>query len=380
MSCQKKHPMKTKLSIVMPCLNEIETIELCISKAQQFMRTHNIDGEVVIGDNGSTDGSIEKALAMGAIVVNVKEKGYGNASRGAIEAANGTYIITADTDDSHDLLNLKPFIVKLDEGYELVMGNRFKGEQRKNAMPFLHKYVGNPVLTFTGNLFFRTSIGDFHCGLRGFTKAAYEKMDLNSQGMEFASEIVVKASMLKLNITEVPTTVFEAGRTRKPHLRTFPDGWRHLRFLLLYSPKWLFLIPGVLLFFTGIVGLMVLLNSGSGIEYIRESTLILGIILFSFQFVVFYGLTKIFAVNHGLIPKSTNYSTLFQYFNLERGLVIGAALTLLGSVLLYTGFISELKIESTLKFIFPAIIAIALGIQIILFSFFFSILGLAEKK
>jgi len=379
-SCQKKHPMKTKLSIVMPCLNEIETIELCISKAQQFMRTHNIDGEVVIGDNGSTDGSIEKALAMGAIVVNVKEKGYGNASRGAIEAANGTYIITADTDDSHDLLNLKPFIVKLDEGYELVMGNRFKGEQRKNAMPFLHKYVGNPVLTFIGNLFFKTSIGDFHCGLRGFTKAAYEKMDLNSQGMEFASEIVVKASMLKLNITEVPTTVFEAGRTRKPHLRTFPDGWRHLRFLLLYSPKWLFLIPGVLLFFTGIVGLMVLLNSGSGIEYIRESTLILGIILFSFQFVVFYGLTKIFAVNHGLIPKSTNYSTLFQYFNLERGLVIGAALTLLGSVLLYTGFISELKIESTLKFIFPAIIAIALGIQIILFSFFFSILGLAEKK
>ena len=210
MSCQKKHPMKTKLSIVMPCLNEIETIELCISKAQQFMRTHNIDGEVVIGDNGSTDGSIEKALAMGAIVVNVKEKGYGNASRGAIEAANGTYIITADTDDSHDLLNLKPFIVKLDEGYELVMGNRFKGEQRKNAMPFLHKYVGNPVLTFIGNLFFKTSIGDFHCGLRGFTKAAYEKMDLNSQGMEFASEIVVKASMLKLNITEVPTTVFEA--------------------------------------------------------------------------------------------------------------------------------------------------------------------------
>ena len=372
--------MKIELSIVMPCLNEIETIEFCISKAQQFMQTHNIIGEVIIGDNGSTDGSIEKALSMGAIVVNVKEKGYGNASRGAIEAANGTYIITADTDDSHDLLNLKPFIMKLDEGYELVMGNRFKGEQRKNAMPFLHKYVGNPVLTFIGNLFFKTSIGDFHCGLRGFTKAAYEKMDLNSQGMEFASEIVVKASILKLNITEVPTTVFEAGRTRKPHLRTFPDGWRHLRFLLLYSPKWLFLIPGVLLFFTGIVGLMVLLNSGSGIEYIRESTLILGIILFSFQFVVFYGLTKIFAVNHGLIPKSTNYSYLFQYFNLERGLVIGAALTLLGSVLLYIGFISEVKIESTLKFIFPAIIAIALGIQIILFSFFFSILGLAEKR
>lgn len=372
--------MKIELSIVMPCLNEIETIALCISKAQQFMQTHNITGEVIIGDNGSTDGSIEKALSLGAVVVNVKEKGYGNASRGAIEAAKGEYIITADTDDSHDLLHLDQFITKLEEGFELVMGNRFKGEQRKNAMPFLHKYVGNPVLTFIGNLFFKTSIGDFHCGLRGFTKTAYKKMDLNSKGMEFASEIVVKASMLNLKITEVPTTVFAAGRTRKPHLRTFPDGWRHLRFLLLYSPKWLFLMPGILLFFTGIVGLLVLLSSNSGTEYIRESTLILGVILFSFQFVVFFALTKIFAVNHGLIPKSTNYSKLFLFFNLERGLISGSCLTLLGSILLYYGFSSELRIESTLKLIFPAIIVIALGIQVILFSFFFSILGLAEKK
>ena len=380
MNSQKKLAMKIDLSIVMPCLNEIETIELCISKAQQFMRTHNINGEVIIGDNGSVDGSIEKALDMGAIVVNVKEKGYGNASRGAIEAAKGKYIITADTDDSHDLLNLEPFISKLEEGYELVMGNRFKGEQKKDAMPFLHRYIGNPVLTFIGNLFFRTSIGDFHCGLRGFTKTAYEKMDLNSQGMEFASEIVVKASMLKLKITEVPTTVFAAGRSRKPHLRTFPDGWRHLRFLLLYSPKWLFLIPGILMFFTGVVGLIVLLSLSSGIEYIRELTLVLGVILFSFQFIVFYGLTKIYAVNHGLIPKGSNYSNLFRYFNLERGLVLGTALTLLGAVILITGFISALRIESTLRLIFPSIIAIALGIQIILFSFFFSILGLAEKK
>lgn len=372
--------MKIELSIVMPCLNEIETIELCISKAQQFMQTHNITGEVIIGDNGSTDGSIEKALSLGAVVVNVKEKGYGNASRGAIEAANGKYIITADTDDSHDLLNLEPFLSKLKEGYELVMGNRFKGEQKKDAMPLLHRYVGNPVLTFIGNLFFRTSIGDFHCGLRGFTKTAYEKMDLNSQGMEFASEIVVKASMLKLKITEVPTTVFAAGRTRKPHLRTFPDGWRHLRFLLVYSPKWLFLIPGTLLFFVGILGLILLVNSSSGIDYVRESTLILGVILFSFQFVVFYGLTKIFAINHGLIPKSANYSKLFQYFNLERGLVLGVCIAVLGSVLLYYGFTSEFKIESTLKLIFPAIITIAIGLQIILFSFFFSILGLVEKK
>ena len=372
--------MKIELSIVMPCLNEIETIALCISKAQQFMQTHNIAGEVIIGDNGSTDGSIEKALSLGAIVVNVKEKGYGNASRGAIEAAKGEYIITADTDDSHDLLHLEQFISKLEDGYELVMGNRFKGEQRKNAMPFLHRYVGNPVLTFIGNLFFRTAIGDFHCGLRGFTKTAYKKMDLNSKGMEFASEIVVKASMLNLKITEVPTTVFAAGRTRKPHLRTFPDGWRHLRFLLLYSPKWLFLMPEMLLFLTGIVGLLLLLSSSSGTEYIRESTLILGVILFSFQFIVFFALTKIFAINHGLIPKSTNYSKLFLFFNLERGLILGGCMTVLGAVLLYYGFSSELKIESTLKLIFPAIIVVALGIQVILFSFFFSILGLVEKK
>jgi len=372
--------MKIELSIVMPCLNEIETIALCISKAQQFMQTHNISGEVIIGDNGSTDGSIEKALSLGAIVVNVKEKGYGNASRGAIEAAKGEYIITADTDDSHDLLHLEQFISKLEDGYELVMGNRFKGEQRKNAMPFLHRYVGNPVLTFIGNLFFRTAIGDFHCGLRGFTKTAYKKMDLNSKGMEFASEIVVKASMLNLKITEVPTTVFAAGRTRKPHLRTFPDGWRHLRFLLLYSPKWLFLMPGMLLFLTGIVGLLLLLSSSSGTEYIRESTLILGVILFSFQFIVFFALTKIFAINHGLIPKSTNYSKLFLFFNLERGLILGGCMTVLGAVLLYYGFSSELKIESTLKLIFPAIIVVALGIQVILFSFFFSILGLVEKN
>lgn len=247
----------------MPCLNEAETIETCIKKAQVFMQENNIAGEVVIGDNGSTDGSQELARALGAVVVNVEKKGYGNASRGAIEASKGKYIITADTDDSHDILNLDLFIEHLKEGYDLVMGNRFKGENKKDAMPFLHRYVGNPILTFIGNLFFRTRLGDFHCGLRGFSREAYDKMNLSTPGMEFASEIIVKASLLNLKIAEVPTTVFPAGRNRKAHLRTFPDGWRHLRFLLLYSPKWLFLIPGFLCMLIGIIGVVSILFSSN---------------------------------------------------------------------------------------------------------------------
>lgn len=371
--------MEIELSIVMPCLNEAETIGSCITKAQQFMANNNIIGEVVIGDNGSDDGSQEIARSLGAIVVNVESKGYGNASRGAIEAARGTYIITADTDDSHDLLNLELFIEKLREGYELVMGNRFKGEKQEDAMPFLHRYVGNPVLTFIGNLFFKTNVGDFHCGLRGFTKEAYEKMNLTTTGMEFASEIVVKASMLKLKITEVPTTVFPAGRSRKPHLRTFPDGWRHLRFLLLYSPKWLFFIPGLLLTVFGFVmTLSVLL--GNDILPIQWLAINSSLLLVGFQFMIFYALTKIYATNHGLIPRSDNYSKLFNHFTLERGLLVGLFITIIGVVMAILGLKDISNLEDSLRIIIPGAIAIALGIQMILFSFFFSVLGLTDEE
>lgn len=372
--------MNPELSIVMPCLNEAETIALCIKKAQTFMSDNSIDGEVVIGDNGSTDGSQEIAKKLGAVVVNVEKKGYGNASRGAIETSKGKYIITADTDDSHDILNLNLFIDNLRSGYDLVMGNRFKGENKKDAMPFLHRYVGNPILTFIGNLFFRTNLGDFHCGLRGFTRIAYDKMNLSTTGMEFASEIIVKASLLNLNITEVPTTVFPAGRNRKAHLRTFPDGWRHLRFLLLYSPKWLFLIPGFLCMLTGIFGALYIMfdTDNANLKWIP---LFAGLFLISFQFVVFYALTKIYATNHGLIPRKKSYDKLFVYFTLERGVVLGFLFTIIGVILYYLGFKNEMgSSERILKVIVPAIVVVVLGIQTILFSFFFSILGLKEEK
>lgn len=372
--------MNPELSLVMPCLNEAETIAACIRKAQTFMHDNNINGEVVIGDNGSTDGSQNIARKLGAIVVNVEKKGYGNASRGAIEASKGKYIITADTDDSHDILNLNLFIDNLRAGSDLVMGNRFKGEHKKDTMPFLHRYVGNPILTFIGNLFFKTNLGDFHCGLRGFTRTTYNKMNLSTTGMEFASEIIVKASLLNLNITEVPTTVFPSGRNRKAHLRTFPDGWRHLRFLLLYSPKWLFLIPGLICMLAGIFGALYILFD-SDTSHLIWIPLFAGLFLISFQFVVFYALTKIYATNHGLIPRKRSYDNLFVYFTLERGVILGFLFTVVGVILYYFGLNNNMEnLERTIKIIVPAIVVVILGIQTILFSFFFSILGLKEEK
>lgn len=363
----------------MPCLNEAETIATCIQKAQTFLDQNNIEGEIVIGDNGSTDGSQQIAKDLGARVIDVKHKGYGNASRGAIDAALGKYIITADTDDSHDLLNLHPFINKLREGFDLVMGNRFKGEKQENSMPFLHRYLGNPVLTFIGNLFFKSNVGDFHCGLRGFTKEAYDKMNLTTTGMEFASEIVVKASLLKLKIAEVPTTVFPAGRTRKAHLRTFPDGWRHLRFLLLYSPRWLFLFPGLLIALVSLVASLFILNETTEAN-IQWLSLTSGLFLIGFQFIIFYALTKIYATNHGLIPRSSNYNKLFQYFTLERGLLFGFLCFIAGIILLFLGFSPDNTLTESLKIIVPSTIVLTFGIQVMLFSFFFSILGLTEEK
>jgi len=372
--------MSVELSIVMPCLNEAETIAACIKKAQQYLKDNNIQGEIVIGDNGSNDGSQSIATKLGARVIDVEQKGYGSASQGAINAALGKFIITADTDDSHDLINLNPFVDKLKEGYDLVMGNRFKGQRQENSMPFLHRYVGNPILTFIGNLFFKTNIGDFHCGLRGFTKEAYTKMNLRTTGMEFASEIVVKASMLNMKITEVPTTVFPAGRTRKAHLRTFPDGWRHLRFLLLYSPKWLFLFPGLIFMIVGFSSVFNLVFNASTDTNLKWLTLSSGLFLIGFQFALFYALTKIYATNHGLIPKAKNYDQLFNYFTLERGLLFGFILALVGVGFSIYELFKNQALEQSVVVIVPASIGIVLGVQIMLFSFFFSILGLADTK
>src|SRR5829696_5063127 len=319
---------RTELSILMPCLNEAETLATCIKKAQKALEDLNVNGEVVIADNGSMDGSPEIAASLGARVIHVAEKGYGSALLGGIKAARGKYIIMGDADDSYDFTNLGPFLEKLRAGYHLVMGNRFKGGIAPNAMPPLHKYLGNPVLTSIGRLLFRSPCGDFHCGLRGFSKAAIQRLDLRTTGMEFASETVVKASLHGLRITEVPTTLSVDGRNRPTHLRSWRDGWRHLRFLLLYSPRYLFLLPGVLLMLVGTVGggaLMVGPVTIGGVRFDVNTMLYCSAaVILGSQLVLFWTFAEIFATGEGLLPPEPRLFAAFEYITLEIGLAISA--------------------------------------------------------
>ncbi|MCT8338476.1 glycosyltransferase family 2 protein [Flavobacteriaceae bacterium TK19130] len=381
--------MKPELSVVMPCLNEAETLAVCIKKAQGFFEREQIEGEVIIADNGSTDGSQDIARKLGATVQPVSEKGYGNALKGGIAAANGTYIMMGDADDSYDFSNMMPYVEKLRGGYDLVMGNRFKGGIEEGAMPFLHKYLGNPVLSFIGRLFFGLKIGDFHCGLRGFSKEAYNRMELRTSGMEFASEMVVKAGLKNMKIAEVPTTLSKDGRSRPPHLNTWNDGWRHLRFLLLYSPKWLFLLPGSLAMLTGLIfsailftGPVTFLNVTFDVHTLLFST---GLCLTGFQLVLFYGLTKVYTVENGLLPKSKKYDRLFNILNLEKGLLLGGFLILIGIMLALIAFFNwkelnfgNIENHVTMRMAIGAVTAILFGVQTALFSLFFSILGLKK--
>jgi len=378
---------RTELSILMPCLNEAETLETCIKKAQKALEDLKVHGEVVIADNGSTDGSPEIAASLGARVIHVAEKGYGSALQGGIKAARGKYIIMGDADDSYDFTNLGPFLEKLRDGYDLVMGNRFKGGIAPNAMPPLHKYLGNPVLTGIGRLFFRSPCGDFHCGLRGFSKAAIQRLDLRTTGMEFASETVVKASLHRLRITEVPTTLSKDGRNRPPHLRSWRDGWRHLRFLLLYSPRWLFLYPGLLLMLIGTAAsgwLLVGPRVVDGITLDVHTFLYAAIaIVIGYQTVIFAIFTKVFAITEGLLPEDPRLKTLFRYIKLETGILAGAVLLVAGiglSIYALSFWSSRsfgpLDPSQTLRLVIPAVTLIALGLQTVLSSFFLSILGL----
>ncbi len=375
----------------MPCLNEAETLETCIVKAQRFLKQNSIDGEIIIADNGSTDNSITIAKSQNVIVVNIKEKGYGSALKAGINAANGTYVIMGDADDSYDFEYLMPYLKKLRAGNELVMGNRFKGGIEKDAMPFLHKYLGNPVLSFIGRLFFKISIGDFHCGLRGFSKRAYETMNLKTSGMEFASEMVVKSKLNGLSITEVPTKLYKDGRTRKPHLKTWSDGWRHLRFLMLYAPNWLFLYPGIILILVSFILSVLLMISPMKFNSINLDVHTLlytsTFLLIGFQFVIFYGLTKIYAVENELLPKSKRYTKIFKLLNLEKGLILGFLIFCLGLFLSFKGVshwkasgFGNLEVSTTLRLVIPAVTALQFGIQTILFSLFFSVLGLKQKS
>jgi glycosyltransferase involved in cell wall biosynthesis len=378
---------RTELSVLMPCLNEAETLATCIKKAQKALEVLNVNGEILIADNGSTDGSPEIAAALGARVIHVAEKGYGSALLGGIKASRGKYIVMGDADDSYDFTNLGPFLEKLRAGYDLVVGNRFKGGIAPNAMPPLHKYLGNPVLTGIGRLFFRSPCGDFHCGLRGFSKAAIQRLDLRTTGMEFASETVVKASLHGLRITEVPTTLSVDGRNRRPHLRSWRDGWRHLRFLLLYSPRWLFLYPGLLLMLLGAVvsgWLLVGPRVVDGITLDVHTFLYAAMaIVIGYQTVIFAVLTKVFAITEGLLPEDPRLKTMFRHIKLETGILAGTLLLVAGIGLSFyalsfwsaTSF-GPLDPSRTLRLVIPAVTLIALGLQTVLSSFFLSILGL----
>ncbi len=323
-----------ELSVVMPCLNERETVGACVRKALTGLREAGINGEVIVSDNGSTDGSVEIAEMEGARVIHVADKGYGSALKGGILAATGKYVLMADSDDSHDLENLDPFLDKLREGYDLVVGNRFKGGIEPGAMSWKNRYIGNPALSFIGRLFFRANVGDFHCGMRGFSQGAFQKMDLRTTGMEFASEIVIKAKLMGLKTTEVPTYMSQDGRSRAPHLRPYRDGWRHLRFMLMYSPRWLFLYPGIFLILLGLAGCAWLLPGPQyfhGLEFDVHTLLYAFVfVLLGFQFVAFAVFTKIFAISEGLLPEDPRLNRAFHYITLETGLLAGCLLIALG--------------------------------------------------
>lgn len=376
-----------ELSVVMPCLNEAETLETCIRKALRSIEDLSITGEVLIADNGSTDGSQEIARRCGARVVDIAARGYGAALRGGLDAARGEFVIMGDADDSYDFTNLGPFLERLRAGDELVMGNRFKGGIEPGAMPKLHRYLGNPVLSTVGRMLFRVPCGDFHCGLRGFRRDAIRALDLRTTGMEFASEMVVKATLHDLRISEVPTTLSPDGRSRPPHLRSWHDGWRHLRFLLLFSPRWLFLIPGLLLMVSGTSAGTVLLIEpvavGDTVFDVQTLLYAAVAVIVGFQAVVFAVFTKAFAINEGLLPADARLERWFERITLEIGLVVGIVLVLggaLGTVFAVrrwqqSGF-GELDVRESLRTVIPAATALALGTQTLLSSFFLSVLGL----
>lgn len=383
------HP-DPEVTILMPCLNEIETLERCIRKAQKFLAEENIRGEVLVSDNGSTDGSQDLARRCGARVVDVPVRGYGAALIFGSAAARGKYIIMGDSDDSYDFSNLLPFVEKLRQGSELVMGNRLTGGIKPGAMPWKNRWIGTPALSAIGRIFFRSPVGDFNCGLRGFSAAAFHRMDLRTTGMEFASEMIVKATLLKLKIAEVPTTLAPDGRGREPHLRPWRDGWRHLRFMLLCSPRWLFLYPGLLLFLAGIASGVWLLP---GPRPIAGVTLDIHTLFFSaiavllgFQAIWFAVLSKTYAIADGLLPPDPKMNRLYGLVGLEGCLIVGLVLMALGlggaigSVLFWEqlGF-GGLDASQVMRVVIPSGLCLALGFQLVLSGFFLSLLRMGKK-
>jgi len=372
-----------ELSVVLPCLNEAETVATCVGKAKRWLHDAGVDGEVVVADNGSTDGSQELAEAAGARVVSVRRKGYGNALISGIRAARGTYVIMADADDSYDLENLGPFLAQLRQGDDLVMGNRFRGGIAPGAMPWLHRFVGNPVLSGIGRLFFHTSVRDFHCGMRGFRKDAILDLGLRSGGMEFASEMVVKASLANLRISEVPTTLRPDGRSRRPHLRSFRDGWRHLRFLLLFCPRWVFVYPGTIALGVGAVGTATLTFGHIGSLDIAAFLYAAALMIIGYQALWFGLLMQSYAETRGILPQRSHMNRIHRVLTLERGLILGVGLIAFGVVLAILSFISwrqadfgTLNPGTNVRTITPAILGLVLGAQTILGSFSIGVLAI----
>ncbi len=380
-----------ELTILMPCLDEAETIETCVRKARGFLESRGIAGEVLIADNGSTDGSQAMATALGARVIDVPVRGYGAALIAGIESAAGGFVIMGDADDSYDFTALDPYVDALRGGAELVMGNRFKGGIKPGAMPFLHRYLGNPVLSALGRAFFNVPIGDFHCGLRGFSRDAVRRLDLNNTGMEFASEMVVKASMRGLVIAEVPTTLAPDGRSRPPHLRTWRDGWRHLRFLLLHSPSWLFLYPGLLFIVTGLMTSSVLSQGRLAVGGIGLGVHTLAVacfaVLIGAQLVLFSGVARRYAEIEGFLPESEAFRWLKHLLTLERIVPLGAIAFVAGligfgvAVADWAGIgFGDIEDDHILRTLLFALTGIALGVQTMASGFLASVFEIRHAR
>lgn len=376
-----------ELTILMPCLNEAETIGTCVAKAMGYLARSGVAGEVLIADNGSTDGSQAIAQGLGARVVAVPMRGYGAALITGIEAARGRFVIMGDSDDSYDFTALDPFVAKLREGYALVMGNRFLGGIKPGAMPPLHRYLGNPVLSTIGRVFFGGPVRDFHCGLRGFERDAIRALDLRAPGMEFASEMVVKATVQGLRVTEVPTTLSPDGRSRPPHLRSWRDGWRHLRFLLVFCPRWLFLYPGAGLFLTGLLAMALLLpgplHLGGVTVDVHSLLYASGAVIMGFQAVQFWVFARIYGAQQGMVPEEKRLTALLERFGLEPALIVAALLVASGFALGIAAVVvwgaqsfGPLEGMGAMRVAIASVTSMVLGLQLAFGAFFVALLGM----
>jgi glycosyltransferase involved in cell wall biosynthesis len=384
---------QVELSVVLPCLNEADTIATCVEKARRAMEAAHIEGEVIVADNGSVDGSQQLAREQGASVIDVAEKGYGNALRGGIAAARGRYILMADADDSYDLRELPKFIEKLREGHELVQGCRLPaggGTIADGAMPPLHRWWGNPMFSWIARRWFKTSIDDIYCGMRAFSKDLYDRLHLRCTGMEFATEMIIKATRYEAKITQVPITLHADGRkAHRPHLRTFRDGWRTLRFFLMVSPRWLFLEPGRLLIALGLVGYTLALPGlRIGGVHFSSSTLVVStlLLLCGYHAILFAIAMKTFAISQGIVPRDERIDWLLRQWTLERAIIVGGALAIIGMTLIGVAFNSwvhasfgDLDYERTMRWVVPGCALTALGFETILAGFFLGVLEFFRK-